>query len=235
MTVGIYKLIFKGTEKVYIGRSTDIERRFTEHVYCMSRDGSSVKLNNAYKEYGVPSLEILYVCTIEDIIEEKEREFILKYNAVDDGFNTCISPYGGCSLSGEYSGASIYSNKDIIKVFELLVDNPMLTLQKISNLTGVSKGTVGQISRGKQHKAWLNKLFPEKYAILLSRVGNKKQLIQAGGNNGKVYPSVMDPKGMMYTGIISCIGFAREHGLDPGNFNKVLHGKLKTHKGWKLA
>jgi len=32
MTIGIYKLVFEGTDKVYIGQSICIEKRFNNHL-----------------------------------------------------------------------------------------------------------------------------------------------------------------------------------------------------------
>jgi hypothetical protein len=34
--------------------------------------------------------------------------------------------------------------------------------------------------------------------------------------------------------VITANGFAKEHGLDPGGFYRLLRGEYKQTKGWKL-
>ena len=38
MTCGIYKLVFNGTAKIYIGQSLNIESRYRDHVYFLNKN-----------------------------------------------------------------------------------------------------------------------------------------------------------------------------------------------------
>ena len=51
MTTGIYQLVFKGTDKVYIGQSIDIEHRYKGHISCLQLGKGVSKLQNAYNIY----------------------------------------------------------------------------------------------------------------------------------------------------------------------------------------
>ena len=58
--------------------------------------GSGVKLKNAIKKYGKENFfkEILYIASSEKELNEKEKEFISKYNAVNDSEFYNIAPGG---------------------------------------------------------------------------------------------------------------------------------------------
>jgi len=86
MTIGIYKLNFKGTDKVYIGQSKNIESRFNSHISALRAGYSTKKLLEAYNSFGTPTIEILCECRIEEL-NDFENETIEIYNAVDNGFN----------------------------------------------------------------------------------------------------------------------------------------------------
>lgn len=71
MTTGIYKLIFApGVE--YIGKSINIEDRWDEHQTNLLRNKAAVKMQAAYKVYGMPDTRILAECHKDhiDFLEE---------------------------------------------------------------------------------------------------------------------------------------------------------------------
>jgi len=47
-------------------------------------------------------------------------------------------------------------------------------------------------------------------------------------------PDLVGPDETVYRGIRNLAEFAKEHGLDPSCAYKLVKGKLKKHKGWKL-
>ena len=61
MTIGIYRLCFKNTDKCYIGQSTSIELRYKHHLNSFIVKKANPKMMEAYNTYGFPSLEILCV------------------------------------------------------------------------------------------------------------------------------------------------------------------------------
>lgn len=109
MTIGIYKLDFANTDKVYIVQSINIEVRYKQHINLLRLNKSSIKLQEAYSLYGNPLLDILVECTKEEIYE-CEKESIEIFNSISNGFNTCTCAGGISSLYGEQHGRSNYIN-----------------------------------------------------------------------------------------------------------------------------
>jgi len=83
--IGIYK-ITNPKNKIYIGQSIDIERRFQEYkrLQCVQ----SIKIFNSLKKYGWENhtFEILEECLIEQL-HEKEEKYILLFNSHTNGLN----------------------------------------------------------------------------------------------------------------------------------------------------
>ncbi len=229
MTTGIYILVFDGTDKVYVGQSTNIERRLTAHISKFKRGIHAYKLQAAYTLYGTPTLHVLETCE-EENLDTNENIYIDEFNAVNDGFNSMYKAGGGCSLCGEDAGNSKFSNIEIEKAFIYLVDNAQLTSMEISKLTGVSKDTIDAIAGGKVH-LWLQDIYHDKYVELMKRpiAYSKNKTLKDIGKN---YPRLVSPEGVAYT-IDNCAEFSRIHNLNNSHIIQVLKGKEKSHKGWK--
>lgn len=234
MTCGIYLLRFGGTDKVYVGQAVNIEKRYIEHIYSFKSNNASEKLLQAFKTYGTPLLDILIeVDRLE--LDKAENEAIEIYNSVKNGFNTMSKAGGGDSSAyGETASQSKYSNENYIHVFKLLVHSPELTFTDISVVTGVSVPTIRLIASLNTHK-WLKELFPEDYQILEQQKGNRKVFQSSVEGKGIKYPPIKDPEGNIFSSIPNITAFANSNRLDPSALIRVLKGKAKTHKGWKLA
>jgi group I intron endonuclease len=89
--VGIYK-ITNPNNKVYIGQSINIEKRFKQYKRYACK--SQPKLYNSFNEYGVNNhlFEIIKKCEIEEL-NNKERFYQEKYNAIEKGLN-CVYTNG---------------------------------------------------------------------------------------------------------------------------------------------
>ena len=85
--VGIYK-ITNPNNKVYIGQSINIERRFL--TYKKYNCQSQIKLYNSLNKYGFDNhiFEIIEECNDEEL-NTKERYYQEKYDAIEKGLN-CI-------------------------------------------------------------------------------------------------------------------------------------------------
>jgi len=167
MTCGIYKLSFNNTDKVYIGLSSNIERRMAAHKYTLLHNLAPNKLQSAYTKYGMFIPEILCECE-ESELQQFEIETIDIYNSIENGFNSREGGNIGSSSStrGDRNGRSIYSNDTIREAFLLLI-NTNKTLPEISDILNISIQCLGHISSGTGHK-WLEKEFPEEYTALVS-------------------------------------------------------------------
>lgn len=61
MTCGIYLLVF-GAQAVYVGKSINIEKRFSMHMSLLRTGQHTKKLQAAYEELGDPTLKIAKIC-----------------------------------------------------------------------------------------------------------------------------------------------------------------------------
>lgn len=226
MTVGIYKLNFDNTDKVYIGQSVNIEKRFKEHLNLLSKGLGKHKLQEAYNTYGKPSLEILIDDVSENELNTYEIEAINLYDSVNNGFNTLAYP-GNPDIRGHQSVHAKLHKDTYVKIFELLANTDM-SLKQISEKVGCTRDIVQKIFVGTTH-SWLY----EEYQALAELVINKRQL-------GRYYRKshsesdrkIRCPLGAVFT-IVNIREFCREHELNSAHISAVLRGVRKSHKGWK--
>lgn len=220
MTVGVYKLTFKGTDKVYIGQSKNIEHRLQQHRGMFKYQKASIKLQDAYNTYGMPILTILEETT-EELLDKVEEHFILSYNSVEEGFNTRSKTTGGVSQWGASNGRAIYSNEQIIECLFLLIQTPNLTYPIIQKKTEVLRATIVDIANGTGH-TWLSRVYPEEYKLLMS-FRNKR--------NTRHYKKAVSPTGQVFE-VTHLSKFCIEHNLSNGNMSKLLRGLCNSYNGW---
>lgn len=229
MTIGIYSLKFNGTNKVYIGKSKNIENRFTKHKHRLINNKANYKLMEAYRLYGLPTLEILLECEEEEL-ENFENETIQIFDAVNNGLNINTKSSGGIGLFGDKHANAKYSNELIEKVFFLLIQNS-LYFKDIEDCTGVNIGTIRDVSKCKSHK-WLKDKYPNEYRLLESLIGTRNKGISAKQRSIK-YPIVLSPIKEEFN-IENISEFARQYKLNKSHLCGVLNGKRKSHLGWRL-
>ena len=136
-------------DKVYIGQTTCVERRWQDHkCNALSRNRNS-KFYNAIRKYGI---ENFYIETLEtnipsEDIERIETEYIKKFDSVEKGYN---SKYREKRLSR----VKDYNVEDLIKMYE-----EGLSLKAIGKKYGSDKKEIGALLRehGVQIRDW-NKL-----------------------------------------------------------------------------
>lgn len=89
--MGIYKITNIKTDECYIGQSTDIDKRWRDHIKCGLGIDTPVgnKLYKAMQEYGIENFtfELLTECPREEL-NEKEKYFISLYEADTFGYNS---------------------------------------------------------------------------------------------------------------------------------------------------
>jgi group I intron endonuclease len=94
---GIYKITNKINNKVYIGETLDIRRRWGEHKDNLKNNTHhSYKLQNDWNKYGEKNFEFEIISVLDETINGfvgqyvlilYEQEYILKYNSIDNGYN----------------------------------------------------------------------------------------------------------------------------------------------------
>lgn len=180
MTCGIYLLEFNGTDKVYVGLSKYIERRYKEHLVAFNSGKHTLKLMEAYSQYGLPTLKIILECDKSEL-GKAEQEAIELFDSIKNGFNSTGAGSLGCSLIGDKNPASKYSNEQIEQVFTYILEN--VPFKEIAYKTGVSLGVISLVSCGTNH-TWLRDKYPEQYKKLLK----SKHLVRVGeAANGSKY------------------------------------------------
>lgn len=246
MTTGIYLLRFKNTDKVYVGQSVNIEKRYKAHLNNLKNNNASDKLQNAYTLYGLPNCEILLECESYEL-NYNENMAIEIFNSVEEGFNSFNEAnqlYVGGIKYGENCPASKHSNTEILEAVKLMCD-PDLSLKEISELTNIGYDNIRKIYQGKNH-TWIQQEHPELWNKIINIKDKRtRNIYKKTGElhhskifnakaRGIIYPKVTCSAGTIYT-IDNLNRFCNEHGLIATNFCKMLHGKRKTCGGFKLA
>ena len=109
--IGIYKITNKLNNKVYIGQSNNIERRYQEHF-----DDKQVTIDDYIAVLGKENFdfEVLEECTLDEL-SNKEQYYINLYNSKNKGYNFTK---GGTNSKGEANGRAILTEKDVIFIRE---------------------------------------------------------------------------------------------------------------------
>lgn len=140
--IGIYKIENNLNHKIYIGQSTNIERRWREH--CNPSTNSVI--SDAIKKYGKDNVSfcVLEECS-QNLLDEREEFYIKKYN--------CISPNGYNIKDYNFGCETMYLWYDV-KTFQSIVSdikNALIPFQDIGEKYGISKRTLYYINRGEVH------------------------------------------------------------------------------------
>lgn len=230
MTIGIYRLVFKGTDKCYIGQSVCIEDRYLAHINSFYNKTCNYKMIEAYNTYGIPTLEIILECSIKEL-DTTEAEAISIYNSVDNGFNIlCMSLTG--AIQGYSSGRCNNTKDELVYSANLLLDTK-LPISKIESITRISESILRKILNGTRH-TWIAEEFPELWDKLLAVRGSRAPGAPDAKTRGIEYPKVLSPDGIVLE-VTNTNKFAKEHGLSQGSFYNMLKGMYSQHKGWRLA
>jgi len=79
----VYKLFFKSSDKIYVGKTYDIKKRIADHLYeVKTHKGRTAKVNWMRKHLELSELEyeILFTTEDEQICYQKELEFIKQFS-----------------------------------------------------------------------------------------------------------------------------------------------------------
>ena len=129
--IGIYKITNQLTQKVYIGQSTDIAKRWEGHLYW-SNDNTPIHL--ALKKYGIKhfSFEVIEECSPEEL-DEKEVFWIKHYNSFNEGYNA--------TPGGQYTHLSIQlDEQEVIEHYHLTK-----SIYKTAEAFSVHRHTISKI------------------------------------------------------------------------------------------
>jgi hypothetical protein len=164
MTCGIYLLKFNNYDKVYIGKSIDIEGRTKRHLtYLQTNTHYNNKIQQAYIKYGFPEIVILEIAEHTQL-NSKEVHWIAKYDSYKKGLNGTAGGDGGSI--GEDNIRAKYDRDTYVLILELLANTDWSILEITKELE-LSWDVVSHISTGSTHK-YLEQEFPETYVKMLN-------------------------------------------------------------------
>lgn len=138
----IYKISNNVNNKVYIGMTTrSLDIRKADHRKTYNNQNSrmyNLKIYKAMRDIGIENFQysILEECS-NDILSEREKFWIDKYNSVFEGYNTALGGTGK-PIINEYQ----------INAMKVLYENGWL-LEEIEKAVNVNKGEIGQILHNK--------------------------------------------------------------------------------------
>ena len=161
---GIYLIRNLKNNKIYIGQSVDIHRRWLEHLRSgqpekysrRSYRDTNVPLHRAMQKYGIDNftITILEKCKKEEL-NEKEKYWIslMQSNNKIVGYNLTLGGQENFALKGEKHSQAKLTQQEVNEIIVLL-QTTNLSLQEISNkYNKISKSTLSMINQG---KIWKN-------------------------------------------------------------------------------
>lgn len=236
MITGIYCLYWENDDRVYIGQSTNIHKRYKEHISKLKLGRhTNYKLYSLFKiKSTLPKLLILEESKLE-YLDRLEIYWTNEFNSIDGGLNI-IEP-GVSGGFGVHSSQSKYTKIQILKVFkELSRSYYTYTTSELSMLYKVHTDTIVGILSGRIH-CWLKEEFPFHYAkMLLYRDERIKKNKVAKRDYGSVHGEItlVNKKLDREISISNITKFAKENNLSQAHLSKIINGSRKTHKGWQL-
>lgn len=180
--IGIYKITNTKNNKVYIGKSTDIERRWKEHIRHSKDEFTKEKpaIHKAINKYGVNAFifQVLEECK-EDDLNSREMFYIDLYdsNSKKKGYNLTIGGDGGPIMYGNSNPKSVLSEEDVIYIRECY-KNGVYKMDCYNNLLKKQKlniNTFNSIWHGKSYKNVMPEVFTEENRLAQKRLAFEKR------------------------------------------------------------
>lgn len=147
MVKSIYKITNKINNKVYIGQSNNVHRRFLDHVRGKKNEPSII--HNAIEKYGVKNFEIEVIEKDIENYNEREKYWIDYYNSTNRKFGYNISEGGENppTFYGEDCSLCKYSD-NIVDNIKFDIANTDLKLKDVAKKYDVSEQYVSLLNRG---------------------------------------------------------------------------------------
>lgn len=174
---GIYKIVNCINNKVYIGQSIDIEKRFNDHKYN-SDNNIQHPLYNSIRKYTINNFDFLILDEVADInkLDECEQFWMDYYNSYNPEYGYNLSPTSGGSTRGiklkEEHKRKISLGNIGKKISEESINKRLKTMKGYKH----SDRTLEKMSKSLKGKAAWNKglKMSKEFCINLSRANKGK-------------------------------------------------------------
>lgn len=179
---GIYKITNKINNKVYIGQSVDIMKRWRSHKYRSEHDNREYNkyLYRAFRKYGVEnfSIEVLEECTRGEL-NDKEHYYIELFHSNDDefGYNeTSGYEYSQFGMSGEKHHNHKLTEEEVYYIRECYNQH--------RDKNDVYFEFSDRLSEGGFHKIWLGQNWKEVHMDVYTEENRQYYLFQRNSHPG---------------------------------------------------
>jgi group I intron endonuclease len=214
--IGIYK-ITSPSNKIYIGQSVNIEKRFISYKRMYIKNEKQIKLHRSFLKYGVINhiFEIVKEC-LETELNNYERHYQELYNCLNSGLNCVLTKTNDKSgkvsidtlkkMSNASKGNKHWLGKKHTEETKIKISLSKIGI-KFTDEINLSKGRKGRVSN---RKGIFSEQNPRSVKVLQFDLDNKFV---------KEWNCLMDIK--------------RELNYHIGNVSSCLKGNLKTYKKFK--
>lgn len=200
--IGIYKIENKVTNKVYIGKSVNIEKRWVQHRCHLNNNvHANDYLQKAWNKYGEIAFNFSVLCECEEsVIDEKEVYYINLYKATDRtyGYNLREGGDGG-SLSQEtiekLRGVGSTLSKEDVRHIKMLM-YCLMDRNEIAKMYNVSPKVLTAISQGKNWGYILPELNDKIHNLKQTLIDERNQMIVSHYDNGLKITEIVNITGL---------------------------------------
>ena len=232
----IYKITNRVNGKIYVGHTIQgLEKRWKQHIY--QAKNRFLPICNAIKYYGPEnfSIETLYECATKEELDEQEKIFSEKLNA--------MIPYGYTCRVGSGPGTISEETRRKLSESKKGEKNPQFGCRgKDSPLFGIARSEESKRKNAEAHTG-------EKHVGFGKHLSEETRKKISAANRGKVRSEearaklsealsktyrLISPKGEEVS-INGLIRFCKENGLNRSSMFKVAAGNQEHHQGWRKA
>ncbi len=214
--IGIYK-ITSPSNKVYIGQSVNIEKRFISYKRMYVKNEKQIKLHRSFLKYGV-------VNHIFEIVQECLEQELNNYERYYQELNDCLNNGLNCVLTKTNDKSGKVSIETLKKMSKASMGNQHWLGKKHTQET---KDKMSLVKIGKKFTDEINKSKGRK-----GRVSNRKGIFsEHHPRSVKVLQFDLNDKFVKEWNCLMDI--RRELNYHIGNVSSCLKGNLKTYKKFK--
>lgn len=146
MIKSIYKITNKLNNRCYIGQTTDVKRRFSEHKARGYGRENSI-LYRAFDKYGLDNFTFEVIESDIENYNEREKYWIAYYNSYEDGYNMTPGGENPPVKYGEEHVFATHSKEEAEEVKNLLLTTN-LTVKEIASKMKYNVSSIIRINNG---------------------------------------------------------------------------------------
>lgn len=225
----IYKITNKINNKVYIGFSNNVARRWNEHIKGAVVNKYNYPLHKAIRKYGEFNFTIEVILESKDgkyLLEEMEPYFIKKYDSFGkNGYNLTE---GGEGIIGYKWTAGQHESHT--KRLTGKKQSSETIAKRIAKTTGQKRNDETKLKMSLAHRGDKNYMFGKtgrlcnKYGIPRDQITKNK----ISNNSKETYKIILDTgENIIFTGICK---FCKDNGYTPVGIIRLTRGIIKHHK-----